>query len=114
MGLRAMEGKRAIIEQNRRAAERVFGDSLRDVHPMSPHIWIQLPPGVDAQRVTDRARQRGIEIAPASSFAPGGSSLRNALRLSIGPTRDAVRLEAALRTVASLIAEPRHGMTVVA
>ncbi len=113
MARRAIENKRALIERNRRIATRVFGEAIRNVHPMSPHLWVQLPVGVDAQRVTDRARQRGIEIGPASSFAPDGVTPRNALRISIGPTTDAPRLENALRTIANLIAEPRLGMTMV-
>jgi len=113
MARRAIESKRSLIERNRRIASRVFGDALRHVHPMSPHLWVQLPVGSDAQRITDRARQRGIEIGPATSFAPDGITTRNAIRISIGPTSDAVRLENALRTIASLIAEPRMGMTMV-
>lgn len=113
MARRTIENKRALIERNRRIATRVFGDALRNIHPMSPHLWVQLPVGADAQRITDRARQRGIEIGPASSFAPDGITSRNAVRISIGPTTDAVRLENALRTIASLIAEPRLGMTMV-
>lgn len=113
MARRTIEQKRQVIERNRRTANRVFGASARASHPMSPHLWLPLPVGCDAQRLVDRARQRGIELAPARSFALDPSAAPNALRISIGATSDTVRLENALRTVAALISEPRLGPTMV-
>ena len=74
---------------------------------MSPDLWIELPHGVDAHDVADRARLRGVGIAPGSAFGIDRGSAVGALRISIGATGDAKQLESALRLVASLITHRR-------
>ncbi|HEX7678295.1 MAG TPA: hypothetical protein VF713_09235 [Thermoanaerobaculia bacterium] len=82
-------------------------------HPMSPHLWLMLPHGMEAHEIADRARLRGIAVAPASSFAVSRSSPSQAVRLSIGATSDARQVESALRTLASFIGDSRLGTTTV-
>lgn len=110
---RVMEAKRQIVETNRRAAERALGGIEVAAHPMSPHLWIPLPRGVDARDVADRARMRGVNVAPASTFAIGRRSAADAVRVSIGATDDAVRLAGAVRVLASLILDQRLGTATV-
>jgi DNA-binding transcriptional MocR family regulator len=102
---RVIERKRALVATNRRAAQRALDTISVVAHPMSPHLWIELPRGVDPHDVADRARLRGVGIAPASAFSTGGSLA--AMRVSIGATPDAKQLESALRLVGSLVAHPR-------
>lgn len=102
---RVVDRKRSVITTNRRAAERALGDIRPTSHSMSPHIWIELPRGVDAHDVADRTRLRGVEVAPASAFNTGGAN--SAMRISLGATADAKRLESAMRVVASLVSHPR-------
>jgi DNA-binding transcriptional MocR family regulator len=104
---RVIDHKRALIVTNRRAAERALEGIRVAAHPMSPHLWIELPRGVDAHDVADRARLRGVGIAPGSAFGIDRGSAVAALRISIGATRDAKQLESALRLVASLLTHPR-------
>ena len=106
---RVVENKRLIISTNRRAAERALGASRIVAHPMSPHLWISLDGALDSHELADRARLRGVAIAPASSFAIDRTSHPNAMRISIGAVTDPKQLESALRTVASLIDNPRMG-----
>jgi DNA-binding transcriptional MocR family regulator len=104
---KAVESKRRVIITNRHAAERALGTSRIDAHPMSPHLWISLEGSIDVHELANRARLRGINIAPASAFAIDRSAHANAMRISIGATTDTKALESALRTVASLIDNPR-------
>ena len=106
---RAVENKRLIISTNRRAAERSLGSDRITGHPMTPHLWISLDGALDAHELADRARLRGIAIAPASTFAVDRTSHANAMRISIGAISDPKQLESALRTIASLIDNPRMG-----
>jgi DNA-binding transcriptional MocR family regulator len=99
--------KRSVIATNRRAAERALQGIRITAHEMSPHLWIPLPKGVDAHDVADRARLRGVGVAPGSAFSADRNVATAAIRVSIGPTPDAKQLESALRLVASLIAHPR-------
>ena len=104
--VKAIESKRKVVETNRRAAERALGTTRIDAHPMSPHLWISLEGSIDAHELANRARLRGIAVAPASAFAIDRTAHANALRISIGATTDTKALESALRTVASLIDNP--------
>ena len=105
-----VENKRRVIATNRHAAERALGSERIDAaHPMSPHLWISLDGALDAHELASRARLRGIVVAPASAFAIDRTSHPNAMRVSIGATADTKALESALRTVASLIDNPRMG-----
>jgi DNA-binding transcriptional MocR family regulator len=110
---RVVEFKRAIIATNRSAAERGLGGLPVGGHPMSPHLWVTLPRGMQAHELADRARLRGIAVAPASSFAVSRSSPSHAVRLSIGAIADPRQLETALRTLASFIADSRLGTSTV-
>jgi DNA-binding transcriptional MocR family regulator len=104
---RVIERKRSLIATNRRAAERGLGEIQVAAHPMSPHLWIEMPHGLDAHDVADRARLRGIGVAPASAFTADHNRTGGAMRVSIGATDDAKQLESALRLIASLVSHPR-------
>lgn len=103
---RVVERKRALVATNRRAAERALAGFDIAAHEMSPHIWIELPRGVDAHDLADRARLRGVGVAPVSAFAVDHQHNRDAIRISIGATPSAKQLESSLRIVASLIEHP--------
>jgi DNA-binding transcriptional MocR family regulator len=104
---RVVEGKRKIVAVNRRAAARAFGESELAGHAMSPHLWVQMVAGIDARDIADRARQRGIGIAPAPAFAVDRVARAEAVRISVGATSDTKQLEMALRTLASLMTNQR-------
>jgi DNA-binding transcriptional MocR family regulator len=106
---RTVESKRVMIATHRRAAERVLGGANLAAHPMSPHLWITLPPSLDAHDLAERARMRGIVVTPSSTFAIERSSSANAIRICLGSVTESRQLESALRTLASLIEYPRMG-----
>jgi DNA-binding transcriptional MocR family regulator len=106
---RSVESKRQLVSTNRRAADRALGTSSTAAHPMSPHLWVTLPASLDAHELADRARMRGIAVAPGSAFAIDRTNPPNAIRISLGAATDAKQLESAIRTVASLIENPRMG-----
>jgi DNA-binding transcriptional MocR family regulator len=106
---RSVGNKRQLVSTNRRAAERALGASRIEAHPMSPHLWISLPTSMEAHELADRARLRGIAVAPSAAFAIDRNAAANEIRISIGATTDARQLKTALRTVASLIENPRMG-----
>ncbi|HEX6176794.1 MAG TPA: PLP-dependent aminotransferase family protein, partial [Thermoanaerobaculia bacterium] len=110
---RTVEAKRATVANNRKAANRAL-DGLRvESHAMSPHLWLELPRGVDAQEIAERARSRGVGVLPSATFSPDRKPRVEAVRISIGATDDARRIESAVRTVVSLIGDTRLGGGVV-
>ena len=110
---RTVESKRATVATNRKAANRAL-DGLRvESHEMSPHLWLELPRNVDAHEISERARSRGVAVLPSAAFSPDRRPRVEAVRLSIGGTDDARRVESAVRTVVSLITDTRLGGGVV-
>jgi DNA-binding transcriptional MocR family regulator len=104
---RTVLGKRELIVRHRRIADRVLEGMSYSGHESSPHLWLMLDAFCDARELADRARQRGVGIAPSSAFGFDRRTLPNAVRISIGATPDARQLERSLRTVASLAQDTR-------
>lgn len=77
------------------------------VHWNVPHggmfIWVQLPPGVDADALLAKALERGVAFLPASGFQPGKAG-RHALRLSYA-TAEPADIEAGIATLARALRE---------
>lgn len=106
---RTVERKREVVTTNRRAATRALDGLGVAAHAMSPHLWIALPRGTDAHEITERARARGIAVLPSATFSPDRRPRLEAIRVSIGATDDARRVESAVRTIASLVRDTRLG-----
>jgi DNA-binding transcriptional MocR family regulator len=106
---RTVEAKRSVVATNRRAAARAL-DGLRTASPAeSPHLWIELPPDVDAHDVVERARTRGISVLPSATFSPDRRPRIEAIRISIGAVDDPRKIESAVRTLAAIIIDGRLG-----
>jgi 2-aminoadipate transaminase len=59
-------------------------------------IWLELPEGMDAEKLRDKAFEAGVGFAPGVWFSPGGKH-RNCLRLCFGymspeDTKEGVRI----------------------
>ena len=106
---RTIVAKRMVIATNRRAAARALGSLESGAHAMSPHLWIELPAGVEAQELADRARMRGIGLSASPSFSPHRRPSVEAVRVSIGAVAHAAQVESAMRTLSGLIRDPRLG-----
>ncbi|HEU4522115.1 MAG TPA: PLP-dependent aminotransferase family protein [Thermoanaerobaculia bacterium] len=110
---RTVQAKRSTLAVNRRAAARaVNGLDVRS-HAESPHLWIELPPGVDAHEVAERARARGVAVLPSATFSPDRRPRVEAVRISIGAADDARQIETAVRTLAGLVTDGRLAVGVV-
>jgi DNA-binding transcriptional MocR family regulator len=81
--------------------------------PESLHVWLDLPAAWDGARLRSAARDRGLSLVTADSFAVG-PALRNGMRISLGgPPRQAV-LREALGNVAGILAgRPERGTAAV-
>jgi DNA-binding transcriptional MocR family regulator len=70
-------------------------------------LWAELPPGVDAIRLHQRALTRGISLAPGPIFS-AHEAFRHAIRLNYGHPW-AARTQAALQTLGVLIRQSAGG-----
>ena len=88
------------------AVERFFPEATRLTRPQGGHVlWVQLPPGVDALDLYERAHTEGIRIAPGPMFSPSGG-YRDFIRLNTGfPWNETT--ERQIETLGRLVAGPR-------
>ncbi len=94
-GVRAEAVARRAIARELLPAARGDAESL--------HVWLDLPGAWDGRRLREAARDRGLSLVTADSFAVGLLG-RNGMRISLGgPARQAV-LREALTGVAAILA----------
>jgi DNA-binding transcriptional MocR family regulator len=68
-------------------------------HPHGYHLWLRLPPGIEADALSHTLAAAGIGAIPSSRFAVGASD-EQALRVSLGGVAEREALESALRSLA--------------
>lgn len=97
-----MEGVRREARLRHRMARDILagrysgtGDGL--------HVWLALPAYWNPSQLAHAADREGIAVTPAEAFATGAASV-NAIRISLGSTRDRARLQAALQRLSQLLA----------
>lgn len=84
------------------AVERHFPGGTRVVRPQGGYfVWLELPEGVDALRLHQQARERGISVAPGPVFS-ARRGFSNYLRLNFGHA-DQGGLDEAMRTLGGLV-----------
>ena len=83
----------------------------------SLHGWLRLPPSWTVAAFVALAQQRGVRVTPADWYvtASAGESpaVPNAVRLTLGAEQDRQRIEHALRTLASILAQPAGSRTTI-
>ena len=99
---------RAVFAQNidrmTRAITRSFPPSTRVSRPAGGFVlWVELPGGIDARALFDRALARGICVAPGDVFSATRRHT-NCIRLSCGHIWDE-RIEKSIETLGSMAAE---------
>ena len=80
--------------------------ALLQTDPRSMHAWLRLPEPWRAGDFALQARQRGVAVAPAESFAADRAATPHAVRLCLGGAHDRDTLVAALAVLQELLSEP--------
>ncbi|MDR2326772.1 MAG: PLP-dependent aminotransferase family protein [Acidovorax sp.] len=100
-----MEGVRKEARLRHRMARDILagrysgaGDGL--------HVWLELPGYWSSAQLAHAADREGIAVTPAQAFATDttGSASVNAIRISLGSTKDRGRLRAGLQRLSQLLA----------
>lgn len=79
------------VELHRRAIVRHFPAGTRVTTGEGGHVlWVELPGGLDAARLLERARERGYTFVPGAVFS-AGTGFDHCLRLTAGHPLDAAR-----------------------
>lgn len=102
-----MEGVRQEARQRHWMAREILagrytgaGDGL--------HIWLPLPSYWTPLQLAHAADRDGIAVAPAQAFTTDSNPV-NAIRLSLGNTKDRERLRAGLHKLSALLAQQPEG-----
>ena len=69
------------------------------------HIWLTLPAYWEAAQLARAAAAEGIFVTPAEDFRTGDSEV-NAIRLSLGSTKERQHLQTGLQKLSRLLASP--------
>ncbi len=110
---RLLAATRAETTWRVKLARAVLGDAQFACHPYGHHLWLTLPPGVEAAALAHRLASAGIGTVPSTRFAVVPVA-EQALRVSLGGVAEHAALEAALRALASHVtAALRQWETVV-
>ena len=90
------------MEKTRDAVARHFPPGTRVTRPGGGFVlWVEMPEGIDASRLHEEARKKGIGIAPGALFSMAGR-YGNCLRLNAAFWSE--RVEQALETVGEMAA----------
>jgi DNA-binding transcriptional MocR family regulator len=84
------------------ASEMLAGFRHRG-HPVSYHVWLELPNGWTGMKLAQAAQARGATVTPAEAFAVDNRTPVNAVRLSVvvPPTQELLR--SGLKTIVGLL-----------
>ena len=96
---------RAEAAARMREAAAILGPAGAQFHPEGYHLWLKLPPGMDAGRIAAQAIAAGLPAAPGSAFAAEPGTPVPALRISLGGSAPRLRIVREVRRLDALLAQ---------
>jgi DNA-binding transcriptional MocR family regulator len=107
---RALAALGSALEHRRRlaidAVSATFGPRALALRPHGGyHLWVSLPGHLDARQLTAAALANGVAITPGDNYYPTDSGAPH-IRLSYVAAPSAADVDGAIRSLASVIAEP--------
>jgi DNA-binding transcriptional MocR family regulator len=113
---RVIAWKRAEFQARTVLARQILGSGgfgMRDVPPISPHVWLPTGP-LGGVAFMEQARLRGVIVSAGQSFAVGGGPAPPFVRVCLGPPSTREALAQALGVLADVRARPPmpHAATV--
>ncbi|UCF21526.1 MAG: PLP-dependent aminotransferase family protein [Gemmatimonadota bacterium] len=102
---RIVRGKRALARERQQIVREGLASFEYVSHPEAIHVWLRLPEPWRSADFVEQARQRGVQVTGAESFAVGREAIPHAVRLGIA----APRSHAALRRGLAILREILEG-----
>jgi DNA-binding transcriptional MocR family regulator len=111
---RVINWKRCETEIRQSLARRLLGDFPHRSHPMSCHLWLQLPEPWRGGDFSERAAARGVIVIPAESFVTGRGAAPHAVRICLLSTESRHQLERGLIVLHEILhSAPEPALTLV-
>ncbi len=103
---RIADERRDFARRRQVIAARTLGGQRVESHPASFHLWLHLPEPWRWSDFVAASERRGVRVTPPDLFATGRAAVPQAVRLCLSAVESEARLEAALATLATLLAAP--------
>lgn len=78
--------------------------------PEGYHIWLPLPPGLNANEIAAQAMARGLPAVPSNIFAVDPGNADQALRISLGGSATRSRVAREIRRLEAMLTLPGSGL----
>lgn len=100
--------ERLVMQKRKEAAERqeiarrIFQGLRFRAHPLSFHVWLELPEPWRSDEFLAQARRRGVMVTPPEAFVPAREEAPHAVRVCLGAARTRQQLEKGLKIIREL------------
>jgi DNA-binding transcriptional MocR family regulator len=112
--------ERLVAQKRKEAAERqeIAGRILRGLsyraHPLSFHVWLELPEPWRNDEFLAQARRRGVLVTPPEAFVPAREEAPHAVRVCLGAARNRQQLEKGLKIIRELCrSSPKPTLSII-
>lgn len=111
---RVVNWKRRETLARQSLARKVLHNFSHNSHPMSCHLWLQLPEMWRGGDFSERAQKRGVIVVPAESFMTGRGAALHAVRICLLSTQERQQLEKGLNVLQEILHNtPEPALTLV-
>ncbi|HEV7843535.1 MAG TPA: PLP-dependent aminotransferase family protein, partial [Pyrinomonadaceae bacterium] len=100
---RLVEQKRIEAEARQEIARRILHGLRFSAHPISFHLWLELPDPWRSDEFIAQARRRGVLVTPPEAFVPGREEAPHAVRVCLGAARTRIQLEKGLKIIREIL-----------
>jgi DNA-binding transcriptional MocR family regulator len=101
---RTIAARREEMRVRERLAHQVLGGLALRTQPGAYHVWLELPPPLDAGAVATRLLRAGVVVTQAERFLAAPGPAPSALRISLSAPRDLATLRRGLEAIAGQVA----------
>jgi DNA-binding transcriptional MocR family regulator len=111
---RLVEQKRKEARARQEIAKRIFHGLRFRAHPLSFHLWLELPEPWRSDEFIAHARRRNILVTPPEAFVPGREEAPHAVRVCLGAPRTRLQLEKGLKTIREILhSSPKPNLSII-
>ena len=100
-----LQEQRDVGSRRRKIATDVFGKQAITFETSGNHLWMDLPDAWSAETLQRAAKENGVNVFTAASFAVPGSKVPNSIRIALGAARNDSELKIGLNVIARLLAQ---------
>jgi DNA-binding transcriptional MocR family regulator len=111
---RLVQQKRTEAAARQEIAARVLEGFRFNAHPLSFHIWLELPEPWRSDEFMAQAKRRGVLVTPPEAFVPGREEAPHAVRVCLGAPATRARLKEGLEIIRDLLhSSPKPNLSIL-